>query len=32
MDILSAAKKGDLIALRAAITRGEEVNSVDWVS
>ncbi len=31
MDIRSAARAGDLSALRAAIDRGEDVNSVDKV-
>ena len=31
-DILSAAKAGDLSALRVSISRGEDVNSVNRVS
>ena len=31
-DILRAAEAGDLSALRDAIRRGEDVNSVNWVS
>ena len=31
-NILSAARAGDLSALRDAIKRGEDVNSVNWVS
>ncbi len=31
-DIHSAASAGDLSALRVSISRGEDVNSVTWVS
>ena len=32
MDLITAAENGDLSAVKAAIKRGEDVNSVDKVS